>query len=186
MSSKFFTYPLININGTITYLIDFEFQAPDGSRVIFLNHPLASKVFLKVEAKNFDELQSIQIQTQGKSDTQKQLEFCKKYEKYLGYEENLKLLLLCESFVINRSLGNEQKKNISDLCGTIAKIHLNNDIKLAVKIVNDNSPLLDDFNRNWYNNLKLYFSFSKEIDSRGKRSTIFNMSGFVLAQLDNV
>lgn len=184
---SFFTLPLKNTEGTITYVIDFEFNGPDGSRVIFLNHPtLAPEVYIKVEALSFEELQGKQVQTQGKSDIHKQLDFLRKYQKYLSHEDMTLLDSLCESFVVNRCLNKDFKKLLSNLCGKIAQIHLNDDIGFAIRKVKDNLALLDTFNMNWFYNLKSYFSGKKPVDSRGKRMTIFNMAGFVLAQLENV
>lgn len=187
MSVNFFTLPLKNTEGTITYVIDHEFNAPDGKRLAFLNHPnLAPNAYIKIEADSFEALQGQQVQTQGKSDTHKQLDFLRKFQEYLSYEETLRLESLCEAFVINRCLSKEQKKLLSDLCGKVAQIHLNDDINLAIRKINENAALLDNFNMNWYYNLKSYFSGKKKIDSRGKRLTIFNMAGFILAQLENV
>ena len=88
-------------------------------------------------------------------------------------------------FIVHRKLSNRQKQTISNLCGAIAEHYFNDDISLAIKYINENSGILDDFNRMWYKNLKDYFTGNKMVDTRNRRVSIFNMAGFILAELSS-
>jgi hypothetical protein len=146
-----------------------------------LSHPLSPDcVILKPD----HELNTVLAQL--KSPTERCLEFSSKWRKYLDFDDACEVEALCLYFVVRRSLSARQKKNLSNLCGTIAAIYFQNEITQATKLVNENRALLDSFNQTWYNNFEKYFQGKKPIETRGARAAIFNISGFVLAQLEGL
>ena len=91
---------------------------------------------------------------------------------------------LCLYFVVRRKLTPRQKNLLSNICGQIAGIKLNDDIKYAMSLVASHEAILDEFNLMWYRNFSGLFSGRQNITSRKQRSAIFNIAGFVLAELE--
>jgi hypothetical protein len=54
-----------------------------------------------------------------------------------------------------------------------------------MRYVTENNAVLDDFNRMWYTNFRDLFSGRKQLTSPKQRSAIFNIAGFVLAELES-
>lgn len=150
----------------------------DGESV--LNHPLFPDCYI---IKNDDELN--QAAASMKNHTEKCLEYASKYKKYLDYETSIDLESLCLYFTINRKLSPKQKKALSNICGKIATIYCADDISFALRTVNENIALLDEFNNMWYSNFEKIFKGQKTIGTKNQRITVFNMAGFVLAQLES-
>lgn len=185
MSHEFFTLLQENKKDTLTYLIANKVYVGDsGQMLFFLIHPLAPKAYIAIGGENLQDVLSKQVQTTGKSIIQVQLEYAKRYEKYLDYDLNAEVESLALYFVTNRSLTAEQKNKLSRICGRIAAEYCHHDLALAIRFVNENVALLDDFNSMWYNNFKKIFNGGKRADTAKQRASIFNMAGFVLSQLD--
>jgi hypothetical protein len=66
----------------------------------------------------------------------------------------------------------------------IASIKLNNDVKAAMDLVSANAAILDEFNAMWYRNFQGLFSGRQPITSKKQRASIFNITGFVMAELE--
>lgn len=158
-----------------TYIVYGEI----GDEVI-LYHPLHPKCLI---AKSKDELNKVQANLMDS--TERSLLFCLKYQEYLDHNIKGDLEALRLYFVLHRSLTNRQKNTLANICGTIASIHFHNDISTAMRHVTENNAILDSFNQMWYMNFKDLFMGKKPIVSPKQRSSIFNIAGFVLAELES-
>lgn len=173
-NEELLTLRLKRDEGTLTYRV-----VTKTAEEYHLNHPLAPNMLLICVKSSVDD-----IQTAGKGDCQKLLEYGKKYSKYLDFNTVSELDAICYYFVMNRNLTSTQKRSLSIICGKIASYTLNGHLQAAMKIVNDNKGLLDYFNMIWYEKFAEHFEGKKVIDTRAKRDAIFNMAGFVLSQLE--
>ena len=145
-----------------------------------LNHPLIPECF--IVRKDVD-LNRVALAT--KSSTEKCLDYAMKFKRHLDYESTTELESLCMFFIVRRELSPKQKKTLSNICGRVASIYCANDITLAIKFVRENVGVLDEFNSMWYSNFEKIFIQEKPVKTKNQRITIFNMTGFVLAQLES-
>jgi hypothetical protein len=148
-------------------------------KVVQLTHPLFEGVIIE---KKINEINS--VTSNLKCSTEKQLNFALNNSDTLGFNPKNDLDALCLCFVVTRNLTPKQKGILSNLCGNIASIKLSNDINEAMELVKQNEAILDDFNRMWYNNFNGLFTGKQIITSKKQRSAIFNIAGFVLAELE--
>lgn len=185
---KYFTLTLDGGEGTITYLVQGIQTESDGSVLCLLSHPLCPTVLMPLRAATREDLESLQTQTQGKSNLQRWIEYTVKRAN-----ENLDVWVRQNSdslallFVVNRRLTKSQKGQLSSISGKIATYYFHNDLKLARRYVRENYVLLDDYN-------KVYFDrITEQLDrigrdgkpispSEGQRETLFNIAGFALSQ----
>lgn len=159
------------------HIVDDEGDATDA---VALYHPLHPKCFI---IKHISELNKVQANL--KDSTERSLEFSMKFQDYLDHNSKGDLEALRLYFVVHRKLTNRQKNNLANICGTIASIHFNNDISIAIRYVIENNAVLDEFNKMWYINFKDLFMGRKPIVSPKQRASIFNIAGFVLAELES-
>jgi hypothetical protein len=148
----------------------------------FLEHPLASDCFILRKEEELDK-----TIPNLKTPQDRCLDYLFKYKKYLNYDQQCEAEALFFFFVVKRKLAGSQKNHLSQLCGRIAAVYCDNDLSIAIRTVNENLALLDPFNRNWYNNFERvhgFFSGKKEPWSDPQKNSIFNIAGFVLAQLE--
>ena len=143
-----------------------------------VHHPLCPDIHINKLATELDV-----VTPAPKSQMQRQLEFTLDLKKHLGPDDVADLEALCMFFVVNRRLTNRQKQILSTLGGKVASEHCIQDLDIALRIVRDNKALLDDFNRMWFANFHKIFAGQREVTSKRQRSSIFNMTGFILAQL---
>jgi hypothetical protein len=145
---------------------------------VVLSHPLAPECLIlrKDEDLNqaFPALQST---------IEKCLIYAKKHKEYLGYNISADLESMCFYFVIKKDLTTKQKNELYNMCGKISATILSNSIHSAISYIKDNKALLDDFNVTLLNNYRNIIENPGEIKSKNERFTIFNMAGFILAQL---
>ena len=144
----------------------------------YLNHPLSPDIFIKKELSTLNK-----VSPNVKDSTERSLDFVKTNKEYLDYNNKLDLESLCISFIVNRKLTPKQKKILSDLSGKIAEIKFNGNVKDAMRFITSNEVLLDGFNKMWYNNFSNLFSGKQTITSKKQLSAIFNIAGFVCAEL---
>lgn len=147
---------------------------------LLLNHPLYPDVFIKASFQDVNSVAPIL-----KDDTERCLDFAKNNKNLLDYNFAGDLDSLCLYFVVNKVLTMRQKKSLSNICGMIVATQVANDIQDAINLVNYNKDVLDDFNQMWYMNFEQIFKGKKHVTSPKQRSTIFNIAGFVAAQLQN-
>ena len=157
------------------YLVDSD----DGEGTVLLKHPLFPSCLLRFPKSDLD-----QVAPNVKDSTERSLDFANANAKYLDYNTLADHEALCLYFVVRRKLTPRQKNLLSNICGQIAGIKLNDDIKYAMSLVASHEAILDEFNLMWYRNFSGLFSGRQNITSRKQRSAIFNIAGFVLAELE--
>ena len=144
-----------------------------------LHHPLSPEVFIMRDLKQLNK-----VAPNIKDSTERALDFAFAYSKYLDYNNLADLEALGLFYVVKKKLTPQQKKILSNMCGLIASIHFDNDIKVAMKFIEENQGLFDEFNAMWFNNFDGLFNGKQPITSKKQRSSIFNMAGFLLAELN--
>lgn len=157
-----------------TYIVD-----TDEGPTVLLKHPLFDECLLR---RKKDELDLVSPNV--KDSIERSLDFVNKNAKYLDYNMLAEHEALCLYFVIRRKLTPRQRGSLSNICGTIASIKLNNDVKAAMELITANFAVLDDFNSMWYHNFSGLFSGKQAITSKKQRAAIFNIAGFALAELE--
>lgn len=146
---------------------------------VLLYHPLFPECLLRVPKSEID-----QVAPNIKDSTERSLDFVKANLRYLDYNTVADHEALCLYFVVRRKLTPRQKQLLSNICGSIATVKLNDDIKVASELIRNNVAILDDFNAMWYRNFSGLFSGTQPITSKKQRAAIFNIAGFVLAELE--
>lgn len=157
-----------------TYLV-----AADLGSEVLLYHPLFPSCLLKYSKSEVDN-----VSPNVKDSTERSLDFIRKNSNYLDYNAQADHEALCMYFVVKRKLTPRQKNLMSNMAGTIASIKLNNDVKAAMELVKNNAAILDEFNSMWYRNFGRLFSGRQLITSKKQRAAIFNIAGFVMAELE--
>ena len=145
-----------------------------------LNHPLFADCYI-IKPNSVLNITVLSV----KNSTEKCLEYAMRHKKFLDYETIADLESMCMYFIVTRDLSLKQKKVLSNICGKIASIYYSNDINKAIDYVKENAGVLDEFNQMWYSNFEKIFNKEKVIKTKNQRLSIFNIAGFVLAQLEN-
>lgn len=147
---------------------------------VLLSHPLSKGLLLRV---------SKGIVNKSPANIKDSSERCIDYANYnrnlLDYNTSEDLDSVGMYFAVKRKLTPRQKQTLANICGIIASVKFNNDIKEAMNFVTKNSSILDEFNSMWFNNFKALFTGTRQITSKKQRSAIFNIAGYVLAELEN-
>jgi hypothetical protein len=146
-----------------------------------LSHPLFPNIFI---LKNDGELNLVAANI--KNDEERCLSYALRYRKYLDFDTVAELESLSMYFIVYHQLSNAQKKSLANMCGTIAAMYSNNDLDKSIELVNENQALLNNFNRWWFQNLEEIFTGQKKQISRRARTSVFNIAGFILAQLEGI
>lgn len=162
-----------NNNAANTYIVYDVLE-----QVVLLRHPLSDDILI---AKPKPVINTVSANV--KDSTERGINYILKNKEILDYNSIADLEAIILYFIVHRKLSNRQKQVISKLCGMIAEHYFNNNISLAIKYINENEGILDDFNKMWYKNFKDYFNGNKVVDTKNRRLAIFNMAGFVLAEL---
>lgn len=149
------------------------------SETVLLTHPLASGVLIRVP-KN--ELNTVNANL--KDSTERCIDFAHANKSFLDYNTIQDLECIGIFFFMKRLLTPRQKQVLANVCGIIASIKFNNDLKEAINFVSKNSSVLDEFNLMWYNNFRGLFTGKQPITSKKQRGAIFNIAGYVLAELE--
>ena len=158
-----------------TYIV---YKVMDDEALLY--HPLSPEVYIirKTEQLN-------KVAPNIKDSTERALDFALFYSKYLDYNSLADLEALSLFYVVRKKLTPKQKNILSAMCGMIACILMDNDIAKVSKYIKENHALFDDFNRMWYNNFQGLFNGTQPITSKKQRASIFNMAGFLMAELMN-
>lgn len=156
---------ILDIDNEISYLI---------------SHPLYSECYLIVKESDANI-----VPINMKCSMEKCIDFAKHNQNYLDLTSISDLESIALYFVVKRKLTSKQKKVLSNICGKIATIRFDSDIQKAMSCIVKNEALLDDFNMMWYRNFNGIFSGRQYITSDKQRASIFNMAGFILAELEN-
>lgn len=163
-----------NIVSSNTYLVE-----SDCGDSVLLHHPLFEACLLRFDKSSIDV-----VAPNVKDSIERSLDFVNKNATYLDYNTLADHEALCMYFVCRRKLTPRQKSILSNICGTIASIKLNNDVKAAMELVTSNAAVLDEFNAMWYRNFSGLFSGRQPITSKKQRAAIFNIAAFVMAELE--
>ncbi len=165
-----------NLVSSNTYIVDSQIDLSN----FLLTHPLFPEIYMKATLFELN-----QVAPNIKDSTERSLDFANQNKKFLDYNTVADLEALCLYFVVRRKITPRQKHVLSSICGTIASIKLNDDVKVAIALVKKNEGLLDDFNGMWYRNFKGLFSGQQLITSKKQKDAIFNITGFILAESEN-
>ncbi len=148
------------------------------NNMAYLKHPLNEEILI---SKPLNELNTCSSRT--KDSTERGLDLIKDNLDLLDYHTIGDFEGLCLIFILRRRLTLRQKNTLSAICGNIAQIRFDDNIQEAMRYITFNSALLDDFNLMWYNNFKNLFKGTQQITSKKQIKSIFNMTGFILAEL---
>ncbi len=147
---------------------------------VLLCHPIMPDLFILREEAELNT-----VQPRLKNELEKHLEFVMKHRNLLDYVGQSEIESIVAHFIRTKQLTKKHRNNISSLGGEISKIYFNTELSFARKIITENVPLLDEYNKAWFMNSV----FNKVL--RGNRPAnpnqtdiIFNMAGFVLSQLE--
>lgn len=162
-------------NASNTFIVDSIIDD-----IVFLRHPLNEDCVLKVSYCDLNEAAPVL-----KDDMERCLDYAKKNTDYLDFNSKGDLESICLYFVYKRQLTAKQKNTLSNICGLITSIKFSNDVQEAMKFIVSNEGVLDDYNQMWYNNFQGLFNGKQPITSKKQRASIFNIAGFVAAQLEN-
>lgn len=163
--------------GSNTFYVD-----TDEGNTVLLTHPLMEKyVLIRVDKQMITNT----IGANVKDSTERCIDYAKANRSMIDHNTGNDLEAIAMYFAIKRKLTPRQKQTISNICGMIAAIKFSDDIKEAMAFITKNSLLLDEFNAMWFNNFKGLFSGRQPITSKKQRDAIFNMAGYVLAELEN-
>jgi hypothetical protein len=145
-----------------------------------LSHPLASGILIRVPKNKVNKTNA-----NIKDSSERAIDYANGNREYLDYNTAADLESLAIFFTIKRKLTPRQKQTLASICGVIASVKFDNDLRDAMNFVTKNSSLLDEFNMMWYNNFKGLFSGQQMVTSKKQRSAIFNIAGYVLAEMEN-
>lgn len=162
-------------NTSNTFLID-----TDEGETLLITHPLLKGLLYRVQ-KSAVNKSSANV----KDSTERCIDFANSNKSYLDYNTIGELEALGMYFAFKRHLTPRQKQSLSFMCGVIASIKLSNNVNKAMSLISKNDSILDEFNLMWYNNFKGLFNGTQPITSPKQRSAIFNIAGYVLAELEN-
>lgn len=157
-----------------TFMVD-----TDEGNTVLLTHPIASGVLIRVDKSRLNT-----VSANIKESTERCLDFANNNRRMLDYNTNADLDSLGMYFFVTRKLTPRQKYTLANICGILASIKFDNDLKQAMACVTKNHSVLDDFNLMWYNNFKGLFNGKQPITSKKQRGAIFNIAGYVLAELE--
>jgi hypothetical protein len=147
---------------------------------VLLSHPLAPGVLVRVSSDKVNKT-SASI----KDSIERGIDYANSNKKYLDYNTLADLEAVAIYFILKRKLTPRQKQTLANICGVVASVRFSNDIKEAMNFVSKNHLLLDEFNLMWFNNFKGIFTGQQIVSSKKQRSAIFNIAGYVLAELEN-
>lgn len=164
----------LNSPASNTYFVD-----KDEGDTILLTHPLSSGVLIRVLKAEVNLVSAC-----VKDSTERGLDFANSNRSMLDYNTNSDLDALGVYFFMKRKLTPRQKHMLANICGILAGIKFNGDLKMAMSFVQKNVSLLDEFNLMWYNNFKGLFTGKQPVTSKKQRGAIFNIAGYVLAELE--
>lgn len=169
------TLDMDNPTASNTFIVDRVEE--DG--MVLLRHPLSEGILKRVSPSLLNIVAPV-----IKDSAERCLDFCKHHIISLGHDEKSELNSLSIYFVYYRKFTPRMKKNLSDICGKVAAVKLNNRLEDAMRYIQDNEALLDEFNMIWYQNFQDVFKGTKKVVSKKQSDSLFNMAGFLMAELN--
>lgn len=147
---------------------------------LLVTHPLALGLLMRVP-KNIVDTTSANI----KDSSERCIDYANSNKTYLDYNSVSDLEAVGIYFALKRKLTPRQKYTLANICGVVASVKFNDNLREAMNFVSKNSSVLDDFNTMWFNNFRGIFSGQQVVTSKKQRNAIFNIAGYVLAELEN-
>lgn len=169
------TVKIDNLGSSNTFIVE-----SDCGDTALLFHPLFPKCLVRFSKSELD-----LVAPNVKDSTERALDFINNNLRYLDFNALADHEALSLYFVVRRRLTGRQKQSLANICGAIAEIKLNHQVKEAMALISANQAVLDEFNLMWYRNFSELFSGKKVIQSKKQRDAIFNIAGFVMAELEN-
>lgn len=143
-----------------------------------LIHPLSDECFILRHFKELNKVQAI-----PPNPIECCLAYAKKNDGCIGHTMKAELAAMTFFFLIKKEFTMRQRSELASICGKVASVILHNDLQNASSIVSANVALLDDFHQTLYNNFLKVINNINTIKTKNERYTLFNLAGFVLAQL---
>lgn len=150
-----------------------------GNGEVLLSHPAAPGCYIKAGIDALDKTPPL-----PKRPIEKCLDYAIKNKALLNYDLASEIDALCYYFLVHRNFSRRQKKHITRLCGQIASVKCD-DLLVAIKTVTAYKALLDPYNAELYAKLEPVFSGKKFPPTNEQKFSVFNLAGFVMAQLEN-
>lgn len=176
-----------DVQKSTTVTIDVNSQSSNAFIVdtveenhVLVYHPMAPSILVRIPKEQINT-----VQPNIKDSLERGIDFGNANAHHLDYNSKADLESLAIYFAVKRKLTPRQKQALAAICGTIAAAKFNDDIRAAMVFVTKNNMMLDDFNRMWYNNFKGLFTGQQVITSKKQTDAIFNIAGFVLAEIEN-
>lgn len=147
---------------------------------VLLSHPLAEGVLI---LKNKNEIDL--VTASQKTHYERCLDYLSSKKELLDYNSEAVVNSLCLHFVVHRKFTPKLKNLIARLSGIPASIEFQGNLQKAIEFVNENNALFDDYNKRVYYNRTYRPIFEGKTlpeDSR-QVETVFNLTGFILAQI---
>lgn len=168
------TVDLVNSSSN-TFIVDTVEES-----TVLVTHPLAKDILMRV-AKDKVDTTSANI----KDSSERGIDYANQNRQYLDYNSTSDLEAIGIYFALKRKLTPGLKRLLSGICGVIAKGKFNDDIRATMTFVTKNSFILDEFNSMWYTSFSGIFSGTQIISSKKQRDVIFNIAGYILAEMEN-
>jgi hypothetical protein len=111
------------------------------------------------------------------------LNFAKKNRELLSFSVSCDLDSLCYYFVIRKDFSSKQRQELASICGRISTVLLSNNVSAAVTLIKQNKVLLDEYNHTLLNSINGIITDPLSIKTKFERHSVFNVAGFVLAQI---
>lgn len=160
----------------------YTLEREDGeSGEVLLSHPISSKSFILKDIKDLDKVPAV-----PKSPYERCLEYVLQHADYFDFERRAEIACLATNFVVNRKFTDRLRNLLARLVGVPAKIKFQNSAKAAIEFVNENKALLDDYHNRVYHNVTynpIFKGVSRPENGR-QLETVFNLAGFLLAQIN--
>lgn len=166
-----------NDSASNTFIVDATELKEDE---VLLRHPLFPRILIRAHKSELN-----QVRANLKDSVEKCLDFCRINSIELDRNGRADLDALCAYFTVTRNLTPKQKSTLSAMCGKLAAIKFNDDLRRAMDFVIENKGVLDEFNARWFGNFKAFFDGTRLAPSMKQREGIFNIAGFVLAEMEN-
>ena len=166
---------IVTLDQGQTFIID-----TDEGDTVLLTHPLSPEILVRA-LKSKVNTTSASV----KDTSERGLDFANNHKDNLDFDTKKDLEGLSIVYMVRRKLTPRQKATLATICGNLAKIQFNNDVRAAGSFIVTNESLLDDFNRMWYRNLFNIMIGRAELRSKKQSETIFNIAGYALSRLYN-
>lgn len=147
---------------------------------VLLAHPLAPGILVSKNKKDID----LVVATQ-KTPYERCLEYLSTKKTLLDYDAEAVVNSICLHFVVHRKFTPRLKNLMARLGGIPASIEFQGNLQEAIDFVNKHNALFDDYNKRVYCNrtyMPIFTGMKAPADNR-QLETVFNLTGFLLAQL---